>query len=170
MPPQDVEDACDAAASVHHLETMVLGEPQELRQEVGLVYLEAAKDVLLSEEVETGLPEVESARQHAREQVFHVHVEIDRAVWDQCESVELFHPLPGNASNGGSRDQREDVTVHQRHHARSQRRDDLPLQAIPEVRGVEEVQRNRVERVALLRPLDAGPGELGADETSVEHS
>ena len=67
------------------------------------------------------------------------------------------------AADSRPRDEREDVAVDQGDHAGSQRGQDLALHAIPEISGVQQVQGQRIERVAAFGALDAAARQL-ADE------
>ena len=90
------------------------------------------------------------------------------------EAVQVAQPGPVDAAHAGASQGREDVPVRQHDEAGLERGDDLLLQAIGEVGGVEQDERQLVQRVARLGQLDRRlhqrrPRPAGLDDAVALH-
>ena len=101
------------------------------------------------------------------DQRLHVDVQVEDHVRRDREAVQVAQPRPIDAADAGPRQRREDVAIRQDDEPGLERRDDLLLQAVGEVGGVEQHEGQLVERVARLGELDgrlhqrrAGPAGL----------
>ena len=110
----------------------------------------------------------------ARHEALDRHVdrdtEVERQVGPHREAVKLAHPLPVDAACRVAGKGGVGVAVGQHDHARLQRRDDLIQQAIGEVRGVEQAERHRGERVLFLARLGGGLHQGGRVPFGDEHA
>ena len=94
------------------------------------------------------------ALEHAADQRLDVDLQVEDQVRRDGEAVQAAQPLAIDAAHAGARQRREDVAVRQHDEAGLQRRDDFLLEPIGEVGGVEQHERQLVQRVARLGQLD----------------
>src|SRR6266498_1034400 len=166
---QPAEDLGHASPGVDDREVVAYRQLPELGEQHALVLHEIVVDVRAANEIHPRLPIVEpSATKDPGEELLHVDVEVDHPVGDEGEPVQLLEPSLGHSPDRRPGDQGEDVPVGDDHHACPQPGDDQPLQAIPEVSRIEQVQRDRIECMALLGPLDPGSGQVRATQPRVQ--
>ena len=92
--------------------------------------------------------------EHAADQRLDVDLQVEDHVRRDREAVQVAQPLPIDAAHAGARERREDVAIRQHDEAGLERRDDLLLEPVGEVGGVEQHEGQLVERVARLGELD----------------
>ena len=75
-----------------------------------------------------------------------------------------------DAAHAGARERREDVAIRQHDEPGLERRDDFLLEPIGEVGGVEQHERELVQRVARLRQLDRRLHQRRARPAGLHHA
>ena len=100
--------------------------------------------------------------QDAADERLLVDLQVEDQVRRDGEAVQVAHPRAIDAAHAGARHRRVNVAIRQHDEAGLERRDDLLLEPIGEVGGVEQHERQLVQRVARLCELDGRLHQLGA--------
>ena len=157
---------------VDDLHAELVDEVIVLVQHLALKHPKALDRVRAPAEVHPGLVELEldAPRHQSIDRDVDRHAEVEGEVGPHREAVELAHPLPIDAARGVARERRVGVAIRQHDHAGLERRDDLVEQPVSEVRGVQQAERHRGQRVFFLAGLGRRLGEGGRVPFRDEHA
>ncbi len=101
--------------------------------------------------------------------MFHIGLQVKNCGGDQCDAKDIAGPNLVRAAHYGARDLGVDVTIGQHDESRAQRRNNLILQAIGEIGGVDQRVGDQVQGVALLGALQSFAGQGRARQAGVQH-
>ena len=171
VPLQRTEDLGNGLSGIDHGEPVGLHHGIQGLDEAGLVAHEALVHVGAEAQVHAAFPVIEGAasQNHARHQLFHFGAQVEDGVGHQGEARHLLDPRAVLAAGDGARHDGKDVAVDEDHETGAQGGDDLVLQAVGEIGGVEQGHGDGAEGVAFLGHLDALAGERRAGHAGVEH-
>ena len=136
-------------------EVELLGHALVLAQDPGLVAAERVEDVAAELQVHAGFPVVHTfGLEHARHQVLHVDLQIHDEVGHDGEAEELARPFRVGAHDGIAGERGVHVAVGDHDESSAQRRDDLVLEPVREIGGIEQTEGGDVELVTGLGLVD----------------
>ena len=170
MGAEVVLDLLHRAPCVDPDEAELVRQAIVLLEEAPLVAVERLEDVGAEREIHPRLPVVHAlARQHPRHQVLQVDLEVEDEVGDQRHAEELARPTGVRPHHGVAREGRVHVAVGDHDEARLERRDDLMLEPVCEVGGVQQAEGGDREVVPRLRLVDRLREERRAGPAGVAH-
>ena len=113
---------------------------------------EAFLHVAAESQVHPGLVELDgiASAQDPADGHFERHSKIERQIGTNGKTIQIAHPTPADAAHDVAREGGVCVTVRAHHCARLHQRNDVTLQAVGEIGGVDQAERHRREHVLLL--------------------
>src|SRR4029453_12986823 len=142
----------NAADGVHDLEAELVDETIVLAQHFPLKESKTLERISAPAEVHPSFVELQldTASHETVERDVDRDSKVERQIRLDGKTVELTHPLPVDAASRVAGEGHVGVAIRQHNHASFERRDDLVEQAVSEVRGVQQAERHRSQRVLLL--------------------
>jgi hypothetical protein len=150
--PQDALVGLDGLVGVQDVEAELVRHRQVLLQQPALEDPVALDRVGRESQVHAGLEVLQllTPVQNPAQRHFELRLEEEDHVGHGGEAVEPAHPGRRATAHHVAGERGEDVPVAQHQVARAQQRQQLPLVAIREIRGVDEAEGGRREQVGLL--------------------
>src|SRR5262245_48878125 len=137
----------DRFRRVHHRESVLRHQTLVFLEDPRLEQLVRLRRVRVQAEIHAGLVELElrPARQDAAQRDFERRAEVERLRRHDREAIERAHPAWRHATHDVARERGVHVPIREHDRAGFQRRHDLALDAVGEVRRVNERERLRCE-------------------------